>query len=73
MTSEIQAAFGRLYAAECERMSAIEDLRWPGVIRSSRLSVVSLRSRRCPHARRASRTDHKGMRRGQSKRTIVCR
>ena len=32
MTSEIQAAFGRLYAAECERMSAIKDPL--GVIRS---------------------------------------
>lgn len=35
MTSEIKAAFARLYAAERERMSAIEELRRLDVIRSN--------------------------------------
>ena len=89
MCSEIEAAFARLYAAECERTSAIEELRRLGVIRSKVLvgdlgELVAANFYGGDLAPAftegydvltpgGDRVQVKGLRGNQGKRTIVCR
>jgi hypothetical protein len=89
MISEIEAAFARLYAAECQRMSAIKQPRRLGAIRSKVLvgdlgelvAVNFYGGELAPvftegydvRAPDGRRVQVKGMRGNQGKRTIVCR
>ncbi|MEJ7786594.1 MAG: hypothetical protein WKF96_17470 [Solirubrobacteraceae bacterium] len=89
MSAEIEAAFARLYAAGCERMKAIGELRRLGVIRSKVLvgDLGELVAANFYGGELAPvftegydvltpdgrRVEVKGMRGDEGKRTIICR